>query len=74
MPAQIVGDTKFDSPGASRAPLYDEPKTVQVVQPERTIVRDTDPLLPIALSAAALLVALGLAGTQLVRSRSLHLG
>ena len=48
--------------------------TVQVVRPERTIVRDTDQLLPIALSGAALLVALGLAGTQLARSRSLRLG
>ena len=37
-------------------------------------MRDTDPLLPIALSGAALLVALGLAGTELVRSRSLRLG
>ena len=73
-PAIHVGDTKFDSPGASGAPLHDEPMTVQVVRPERTIVRDTDQLLPIALSGAALLVALGLAGTQLARSRSLRLG
>ena len=73
-PAPKVGDTKFDSPGASRAPLYDEPRTIQVVRPERTIVRDTDPVLPIALSGAALLVALGLAGTALIRVRSLRLG
>jgi hypothetical protein len=68
------GDTKFDSPGASRAPQYDAPRTIQLVRPERTIVRDTDPVLPIALSGAALLVALGLAGTALVRTRSLRLG
>jgi hypothetical protein len=72
--ASKVGDTKFDSPGASRAPQYDTPRTIQVVRPERTIVRDTDPVLPIALSGAALLVALGLAGTALIRVRSLRLG
>jgi len=69
-----VGDTKFDSPGASRAPQYDPPTTIQVVRPERTIVRSTSAVLPIALSGAALLVALGLAGTALIRVRSLRLG
>jgi hypothetical protein len=73
-PAQTVGDTKVDSPGASRAPQYDPPRTIQVVRPERTIVRDTNEVLPIALSGAALLVALGLAGTALIRVRSLRLG
>jgi hypothetical protein len=73
-PAPKAGDTKFDSPGASGAPQYDAPRTIQVVRPERTIVRDTDPVLPIALSGAALLVALGLAGTALIRVRSLRLG
>ena len=73
-PAPKVGDTKSDSPGASRAPHYDVPRTIQVVRPERTIVRDTDEVLPIALSGAALLVALGLAGTALIRVRSLRLG
>ena len=73
-PALSVGDTKFDSPGASRAPQYDAPRTFQVVRPERTIVRETDAVLPIALSGAALLVAFGLAGTALVRVRSLRLG
>ncbi len=71
--APKAGDTKVDSPGASRAPQYDQPRTIQIVRPERTIVRDTDTVLPIALSGAALLVALGLAGTQLVRARSLRL-
>jgi hypothetical protein len=73
-PAPKVGDTKSDSPGASRAPHYDAPRTIEVVRPERTIVRDTDEVLPIALSGAALLVALGLAGTALIRVRSLRLG
>jgi hypothetical protein len=73
-PAPAIGDTKFDSPGASRAPEYDPAHTIQVVRPERTIVRETDALLPIALSGAALLVALGLAGTALIRVRSLRLG
>ena len=68
------GDTKFDSPGASRAPRSDASRTIQFVRPQRTIVRDTDPVLPIALSGAALLVALGLAGTVLIRMRSLRLG
>jgi hypothetical protein len=72
--APKVGDTKFDSPGASRAPQYDPTHTIQVVRPERTIVRETDPFLPIALSGTALLVALGLAGTALIRVRSLRLG
>jgi hypothetical protein len=71
-PAPTVGDAKLGSPGASRAPQYDEPRTVEVVRPERTIVRDTDPVLPIALAAAALLVAVGLAGVELVRARSLR--
>ena len=73
-PAPSIGDTKFDSPGASRASRYDPTHTIQVVRPERTIVRETDPVLPIALSGAALLVAIGLAGTALIRVRSLRLG
>jgi hypothetical protein len=71
---RLVGDTKSDSPGASRAPQYDVPRTITVVRPERTIVQETDEILPIALSGAALLVALGLAGTALIRVRSLRLG
>ena len=73
-PAPAIDDTKFDSPGANRAPEYDPVHTIQVVRPERTIVRETDAVLPIALSGAALLVALGLAGTVLIRVRSLRLG
>ena len=74
--AQTVsaGDTKSDSPGASRAPHYEPTRTIQVIRPERTIVREADQVLPIALSGAALLVAIGLAGTALIRVRSLRLG
>jgi energy-converting hydrogenase Eha subunit F len=72
--AAVIGDTKFDSPGATRAPQYDPNHTIQVVRPERTVVREVDAFLPIALSAAALLVALALAGTALIRVRSLRLG
>ena len=72
-PGPAVGDTKVDSPGASRAPRYEQPSTIRIIRPERTIVRETDSVLPIALSGAALIVALGLAGTQLVRARSPHL-
>ena len=72
--AQKIGDTKFDSPGANRAPRYDPTHTIQIVRPERTVVRDADRVLPIALSGAALLLALGLAGTALIRVRSLRLG
>jgi hypothetical protein len=72
--APVLGDTKYDSPGAKRAPQYDPTHTIQVVRPERTVVREVDAVLPIALSGAALLVALGLAGTALIRVRSLRLG
>jgi hypothetical protein len=58
-PAPKAGDTPVDDPGASRAPKYTAPTTIQVVRPERTIVRDVDAVLPIALSSAALLLALG---------------
>ena len=58
-----------DFPGASRAPEYNPPTTIAVVRPERTIVRDTDPVLPIILGGLALLVALGTAGAAVHHSR-----
>jgi len=58
-PAPRRGDTPVDHPGASRAPEYTAPTTVQVVRHERTIVRDVDEVLPVVLSSAALLVAIG---------------
>jgi hypothetical protein len=56
-PAPKLGDTPVDHPGASRAVEYEAPRTIEVVRPERTIVRDVDAALPIALSGSALLVA-----------------
>lgn len=57
--APRASDTPVDHPGASRAPEYTAPMTIEVVRPERTIVRDVDEALPVVLSSAALLVALG---------------
>jgi hypothetical protein len=68
-PAPKGGDTPADYPGASRAPVYDPPATIQVVRPERTIVREVDAALPIVLGSLALLVALGGTGLALVRTR-----
>jgi hypothetical protein len=70
--APRVGDTPIDHPGASRAPEYDQPATVQVVQPERTIVRDANDALPTILASLALLVALAGTGYALLRTRSLR--
>jgi hypothetical protein len=58
-PPPKVGDTPVDDPGATRAPEYTAPPTIQVVRPERTIVREVDQVLPLAMSSAALLLALG---------------
>jgi hypothetical protein len=62
------GDTAIDHPGASRAPEYTAPTTIQVVRPERTIVRDVDEVLPVVVSSAALLVAVGGSAFVLVGS------
>jgi hypothetical protein len=69
------GDTPVDHPGASRTPEYTAPTTIQVVRPERAIVRDVDDLLPVVLSSAALLIAVGgsaLLLTGSVRRRRPH--
>jgi hypothetical protein len=71
-PAAAVGDTPADHPGMSRAPAYHVPATIQVVRPERTIVRTADAALPMVLAGLALLVALGGTGFALVRTRSLQ--
>lgn len=68
-PAPKAGDTPADFPGASRAPKYDPPATIVVNRPVRTIVRDIDELLPIALSGAALLFALAGLVVALMRRR-----
>ena len=67
-PAPAGGDTPADFPGATRAPKYEAPPTISIVQPERTVVRDVDQALPIALSTAALLLALGGLGIALART------
>jgi hypothetical protein len=65
-----AGDTPVDFPGASRAPQSEAPRTIRVVRPERTVVRNVDGVLPIVLSSAALLLALGGVGIAVVRTRS----
>jgi hypothetical protein len=70
LPAKI-GDTPVDDPGASRAPKYDPP-SIQVVRPERTIVRNVDAALPIVLAGLAVLIALGGAGYAVVGTRALR--
>jgi hypothetical protein len=71
-PAPKLGDTPADHPGASRAPDYQAPNTIQVVRPERTIVRNTDQTLPMILAGLALLVALASAGYPVARARALR--
>ena len=55
-----IGDTPAEFGKSVATPHY-----VEVVKPERTIIRDTDPELPIVLSGLALLVAFG--GVALAR-------
>jgi hypothetical protein len=47
----------------------DAPTTIEVVRPERTIVRDVDEALPLILSGTALLLVLAGVGFTLVRTR-----
>jgi hypothetical protein len=63
------GDNPAEHPGMSRAPQYDGPTTIEVVRPERTIVRDVDEALPIALSSTALLLVLAALAGMLVPGR-----
>jgi hypothetical protein len=70
--AKKAGDTPADFPGATRAPEYQPPTTIEVVRPEPTVIRDVDETLPIALGGAALLVALGGTGLTLVRTRGMQ--
>jgi hypothetical protein len=67
-PAPRSGDTPADHPGASRAPQFEAPARIQVVRPERTILRDGNEALPVVLSSAALLVAVGGSAFLLVGS------
>jgi hypothetical protein len=72
--APKIGDTPADFPGASRTPQFEAPRTIQVVRPERTVVREVNEALPIVLSGAALFLALGGVGIALVRTRSARRG
>jgi hypothetical protein len=71
-PVPKIGDTPADHPGASRAPSYQAPTTIQVVRPERTIVRNVDPTLPMILAGLALLIALASAGYPIARARAIR--
>jgi hypothetical protein len=61
------GDSPVDHPGASRA--LPTPTTIEVVRPGRTIIRDVDQALPIALAGSALLLVLAMFAMTLVRGR-----
>ena len=61
------GDSPVDHPGASSA--QPTPTTIEVVRPERTIVRDVDQALPLALAGSALVLALAMFAIMLVRTR-----
>jgi hypothetical protein len=61
------GDDPATHPGMSRA--QPTPTTIEVVRPERTIVRDVDQFLPIALAGSALVLVFAMIGVMLVRTR-----
>ena len=54
----------------SRAPQHDTPATIELIRPERTIVRDVDEALPLILSGTALLLVLAGFGFTLLRTRA----
>ena len=64
-----VGDDIKSHPGMPGFPEYDPPTTIEVVRPERTIVRDVDDSLPLILSSTALLLVLASLGVTLIRTR-----
>jgi hypothetical protein len=61
------GDTPADHASSSAAPA-----TIEVVRPERTIVRDVDEALPLILSSSALLLVLAGGGIALARTRTVR--
>src|SRR5215207_6835204 len=63
------GDNPADHPGMNGALENDRPTTIEVVRPERTIVRDVDEALPLILSGTALALVLASLGFALVRMR-----
>ena len=68
-PSPGAGDDIMSHPGMPGFPEYDPPATIEVVRPERTIVRDVDQVLPLILSSTALLLVLTGFGVTLVRAR-----
>jgi len=60
-----IGDTKADAPGASGTPDYAAPRTIEIVRPERTVLRHDNQALPLALAGLALALALGGLGVAL---------
>jgi hypothetical protein len=64
------GDSPVDHPGAARSTVV-TPTTIEIVRPERTIVRDVDELLPLLLSSTALLLVLAAFAVPFVRGRAL---
>jgi hypothetical protein len=64
------GDNPADHPGMSRA--QPTPMTIEVVRPERTIVRDVDEALPIILSSTALMLVIAGVGIMLIRGGTLR--
>ena len=66
-----VGDDINSHVGMPGEQKYDGTTTIEVVRPERTIVRDVDQALPLILSSTALLLVLTGFGITLVRARML---
>ena len=60
--------TRVDHPGATRAAMA-APTTIEVVRPERTIVREADEPLPLIMSSTALLLVLAGLGVAVIRIR-----
>ena len=55
----------------SKVPVPDdEPTIIEVVRPERTIVRDVDEALPLVVSGTALVLVLVSSGLTLIRTRT----
>jgi hypothetical protein len=63
VPQAKIGDTPADF-----GKVVSVPQPIEIVRPERTIIRDVDPVLPIVLSGVALLVALA-GGLQTLSQR-----
>jgi hypothetical protein len=72
VPSPKAGDTPSDYPGASRAPESQPAPPVQIVRPTHTIVRDSNPALPIILAGLALMIALAAAVQMLAQRRALQ--